>query len=180
MVYERGIALEPEVSRVSVGNQVTSDHQLARLLQIGIVLEEVVEARAYHHYQSLAEEDRHLDEELEGLLEHAAEESADHRKRLERVIDDLDAESIPFEDIETLVEAKYGKTKPEDFDGVLYDQLCNEETAYKFYDDLIDGIESSDAEFSVDREQLLTVLREIREEEAQGVEEVTKIMETRE
>ncbi|WP_089821983.1 ferritin family protein [Halogranum amylolyticum] len=165
---------------MSVGNQVTSDHQLARLLQIGIVLEEVVEARAYHHYQSLAEEDRHLDEELEGLLEHAAEESADHRKRLERVIDDLDAESIPFEDIETLVEAKYGKTKPEDFDGVLYDQLCNEETAYKFYDDLIDGIESSDAEFSVDREQLLTVLREIREEEAQGVEEVTKIMETRE
>jgi rubrerythrin len=165
---------------VSVGNQVTSDHQLARLLQIGIVLEEVVEARAYHHYQSLAEEDRMLDEELEELLEHAAEESAQHRERLEDVIAHLDAESIPFEDIETLVEAKYGKTKPEDFDGVLYDQLCNEETAYKFYDDLIDGIEASDAEFSIDREQLLTVLREIRAEEAQGVEEVTKIMETRE
>lgn len=165
---------------MSVGNQVTSDHQLARLLQIGIVLEEVVEARAYHHYQSLEEEDRKLDAELEELLEHAAEESAEHRKRLEGVIDDLDAESIPFEDIETLVEAKYGKTKPEDFDGVLYDQLCNEETAYKFYDDLIEGIEASDAEFSIDREELLTVLREIREEEALGVEEVTKIMETRE
>ncbi|EJN60468.1 rubrerythrin [Halogranum rubrum] len=165
---------------MSVGNQVTSDHQLARLLQIGIVLEEVVEARAYHHYQSLAEEDRHLDAELEELLEHAAEESAEHREQLEELIAGLDAESIPFEDIETLVEAKYGQTKPEDFDGILYDQLCNEETAYKFYDDLIDGIEASDAEFSIDREQLLVALRTIREEEADGVEAVTKIMETRE
>lgn len=180
MEYDRGIACRTGGLRVSVGNQVTSDHQLARLLQIGIVLEEVVEARAYHHYQSLEEEDRMLDEELEELLEHAAEESAEHRKRLESVIDDLDAESIPFKDIEKLVEAKYGQTKPEDFDGVLYDQLCNEETAYKFYDDLIGGIEASDAEFSVDREELLAVLREIRDEEALGVEEVTKIMETRE
>ncbi|MFC4358796.1 ferritin family protein [Halobium salinum] len=165
---------------MSVGHRVASDHQLARLLQIGVVLEEVVEARAYHNYQSLADEDRKLDPEIETLLEEAAEESADHRERLETVIDELDAESIPFEDIETLVEAKYGQTKPEDFDGVLYDQLCNEETAYKFYDDLIEAIEASDAEFSVDREHLLKELREIREEEAAGVEEVTQIMETRE
>jgi ferritin-like protein len=165
---------------MSVGHRVSSDHQLARLLQIGVVLEEVVEARAYHHYQSLADEDRELDEEIEELLEHAAEESAEHRERLESIIDELDAESIPFEDIETLVEAQYGKTKPDDFDGVLYDQLCNEETAYKFYDDLIEAIEASDAQFSVDRERLVGLLSEIREEEAEGVEAVTKIMETRE
>ncbi|MUV58850.1 ferritin family protein [Halogeometricum sp. CBA1124] len=165
---------------MSVGHRVSSDHQLARLLQIGVVLEEVVEARAYHHYQSLADEDRELDEEIEELLEHAAEESAEHRERLESIIDELDAESIPFEDIETLVEAQYGKTKPDDFDGVLYDQLCNEETAYKFYDDLIEAIEASDAQFSVDRERLVALLSEIREEEAEGVEAVTKIMETRE
>ncbi|MFC6723797.1 ferritin family protein [Halobium palmae] len=164
---------------MSVGHRVNSDHQLARLLQIGVVLEEVVEARAYHNYQSLADDERKLDPEIEALLEDAAEESAEHRERLEAVISELDAESIPFEEIETLVEAKYGQTKPEDFDGVLYDQLCNEETAYKFYDDLIAGIEASDAEFSVDREGLLAVLREIREEEADGVEEVTEIMETR-
>jgi hypothetical protein len=165
---------------MSVGHRVTSDHQLARLLQIGIVLEEVVEARAYHHYQSLAEEDRELDEELESLLEHAAEESAEHRERLEALIDELDAESIPFEDVETLVEAQYGKTKPEDFDGVLYDQLCNEETAYKFYDDLVGAIRASDATFSIDRDRLVSLLTEIRDEEAAGVEEVTKIMERRE
>jgi rubrerythrin len=163
---------------MSVSHRVGSDHQLARLLQIGIVLEEVVEARAHHHYQSLDAEET-LDPDVEALLSDAAEESATHRDRLEELIADLDAESIPFADIETLVEAQYAQTKPDDFDGVLYDQLCNEETAYKFYDDLVSAIEASDARFSVDRDRLLGVLRSIREDEADGVEEVTKIMETR-
>ncbi len=163
---------------VSVGYQVTSDHQLARLLQIGIVLEEVVEARAYHHHEELGEDA--LDEEVRALLSHAAEESADHRERLEAVIDRLEVDSVPFEEIEALVEAQYGQTKPEDFDGVLYDQLCNEETAYKFYDDVIEAIEASDAQFSIDREELVATLSAIREEEAEGVEEVTRIMEDRE
>ncbi|KPN30776.1 rubrerythrin [Halolamina pelagica] len=165
---------------MSVDQRVDSDHQLARLLQIGVVLEEVVEARAYRHYQSLAEEDRDLEADVEALLEEAATESARHRERLEELVDELDADSIPFEDIETLVEARYGRTKPEDFDGVLYDQLCNEETAYKFYDDLIDAIEASDAAFSLEREHVVDVLTEIRDEEAEGVEEVTRIMEARE
>ncbi|WP_049937983.1 ferritin family protein [Haloplanus natans] len=164
---------------MSVSHRVGSDHQLARLLQIGIVLEEVVEARAHHHYQSLADESA-LDPEIEALLSDAAEESADHRDRLEALIADLDAESIPFEDIEALVEAQYAQTKPEDFDGVLYDQLCNEETAYKFYDDLVTAIEESEARFSVDRTRLVETLRAIREEEAEGVEDVTNVMETRE
>ena len=56
---------------MSVAHRVTSDHQLARLLQIGVVLEEVVEARAHHHYQSLGEE-IDLDPEIEDLLEEAA------------------------------------------------------------------------------------------------------------
>jgi uncharacterized protein YerC len=164
---------------MSVSHRVGSDHQLARLLQIGIVLEEVVEARAHHHYQSLDDESA-LDPEIEALLADAVEESADHRDRLEALIADLDAESIPFEDIEALVEAQYAQTKPEDFDGVLYDQLCNEETAYKFYDDLVTAIEESEARFSVDRPRLLETLRTIREEEAAGVEDVTNVMETRE
>ena len=165
---------------MSLGQQVESDRQLARLLQIGIVLEEVVEARASRHYQSLSEEERDLDAEIEELLSHAAEESADHRKRLEDLIEGLTVESVPFDEIETLVEARYGQTKPDDFDGVLYDQLCNEETAYKFYDDLIEAIEASDAEFTLDREQLLAELRGLREEERDGVEAVTVIMEERE
>ena len=161
---------------MSVGNQVTSDHQLARLLQIGIVLEEVVEARARHHTGTLDEPD----DAIEALLDDAAAEAADHRKRLEAIVDELDVESIPFEEVQALVEAQYGQTKPEDFDGVLYDQLCNEETAYKFYDDLIGAIRASDVPFSIDRSRLLDTLVALREEEADGVEAVTKIMERRE
>ena len=152
---------------------VGSDHQLARLLQIGIVLEEVVEARAARH----ARETEDLDEEVRAMLEEAAQESAEHRHRLERLVDELDAETVPFEEIETLVEAQY--EADEDFDGVLYDQLCNEETAYKFYDDLVEAIEASDVAFGVDRDRLLDTLVTIREEEAEGAEEVTQLMETR-
>jgi len=153
---------------------ITSDHQLARLLQIGIVLEEVVEARAYHQHRALGEE---LDPAVEDLLAASAEESAEHRERLEALIEDLDVDTVPFEEIQSLVEQQYGATDPEDFDGVLYDQLCNEETAYKFYDDLIGAIEDGDATFSIDRGDLLDTLRSIREEEAEGVEEVTRLME---
>jgi rubrerythrin len=162
---------------VSVGRSVPSDRQLTRLLQIGVVLEEVVEARAYRHYQSLSPEER--DESVTELLDEAAEESAEHRERLESLIEDLDAESVPYDEIEALVSERYGRTRPEGTDGVLYDQLCNEETAYKFYDDLIEAIEATDVRYAIDRERLLAVLREIRAEEAEGVEEVTELMDRR-
>jgi hypothetical protein len=160
---------------MSVHSPVGSDHQLARLLQIGIVLEEVVEARAEKHVQSL--DTTEIDASVEDLLMDAAEESARHREELESLIASLDAETIPFEEIKVLVEQQYEANA--DFDGVLYDQLCNEETAYKFYDDLIDALEESDAELSIDRDRLIETLATIREEEAEGVEEVTQLMETR-
>jgi rubrerythrin len=157
---------------VSLTQPISSDHQLARLLQIGIVLEEVIEARAGKHATATD-----TDAELRDLLEEASAESADHRRRLEALVDDLDADTVPFEEIKMLVEAQY--EADEDFDGVLYDQLCNEETAYKFYDDLVASIEASDTAFGIDREQLLDVLVAIREEEAAGVEDVTELMEAR-
>jgi rubrerythrin len=159
---------------MSLQSPVGSDHQLARLLQIGVVLEEVVEARAAKH----AAESEDITEEVREFLKEAAEESADHRERVQGLVEQLDAETIGFDEIQTLVEQQY--EADQDFDGVLYDQLCNEETAYKFYDDLIEAIETSDAEFSIDRDRLLSVLTAIRDEEAEGVEEVTKLMESRE
>ncbi|MFB6179865.1 MAG: ferritin-like domain-containing protein [Halorientalis sp.] len=159
---------------MNVQQPVASDHQLARLLQIGVVLEEVVEARAGEHAKTLDV----VDPELESLLSGAATESADHRDRLEALIDELEAETIPFDEIKDLVAAQYEAES--DFDGILYDQLCNEETAYKFYDDLIEAIEASDADLSVDRDQLIETLSTIREEEAEGVEDVTQLMEARE
>ena len=161
---------------MSVTHPVASDHQLARLLQIGMVLEEVIEARARKHYETLGDEE--LDAEVVAVLEGAAEESGEHRRRLESLVDELDADPVAYEEIETLVAARYETDT--DFDGVLYDQLCNEETAYKFYDDLIAGIENSEIEFTIDRERLLGVLREIRADEREGVEDVTALMERRE
>jgi rubrerythrin len=158
---------------VTVSQRVGSDDQLARLLQIGVVLEEVVEARAYQHYRRLPAAER--DAAIETLLEDAREESARHRERLEELVAALDAESVPFEDVEALVAEHYGDST--DFDDVLYDQLNGEETAYKFYDDLIEAVERSEAEFGVDRRELLETLTAIREDEAAGVEEVATLME---
>ena len=165
---------------MSVNQRVKSDRQLARLLQIGVVLEELVEARAYEHYRSLSPSEREeLDPAIAELLDEAAEESAEHRAQLETLIEALDAESIPYDAVESMVREQYGQTKPEDFDGILYDQLHGEETAYKFYDDLIRSLEASDATFGIDRERVLDTLRKIRSEEEHGVREVTEIMEGR-
>jgi hypothetical protein len=158
---------------MSLQSPVGSDHQLARLLQIGVVLEEVVEARAGKHAESQA-----VGDDVHEMLDDAAVESARHREQLDDIVEELDADTIPFDEIQPLVEQQY--EADQDFDGVLYDQLCNEETAYKFYDDLIEAIEQSSGEFSIDRDRLLSTLREIRAEEEAGVEEVTRLMETRE
>jgi len=162
---------------MSLGQRVTTDHQLARLLQIGVVLEEVVEARAQRHLDSMPPAEREaLDTDIEELLAEASEESARHRERLEGLVDELDAETVPYEQIEMLVEQQYTRDE-QDFDWLLYDQLCSEETAYKFYDDLIEAIEESETDFALERDEVLDILREIREEEAEGVEEVTDLME---
>jgi len=155
---------------MSVQSPVASDHQLVRLLQIGVVLEEVVEARAAKHADTAD-----LDDQVRAMLREAAAESATHRERLDNLVGRLEAETIPFDEVKVLVEERY--EADEDFDDVLYDQLCNEETAYKFYDDLIGAIETSDAEFGVDREDVLVVLRELRADEEDGVETVAQLME---
>ena len=159
---------------MSLTQPVASDHQLARLLQIGMVLEEVVEARAARHTAGL---EGAADEAVTQVLEEAAIEAAEHRDQLEALVGELAAEPVPYEDIETLVAARYEVET--NTDGVLYDQLANEETAYKFYDDLINAIEESDVSFSIDREALVEQLRAIREDEAQGVKQVTSLMERR-
>jgi rubrerythrin len=158
---------------VSLTYPVASDHQLARLLQIGMVLEEVVEARAQKHYETLPDAERN--EAIDEMLQHAAEESAGHRGRLEALVSELEADPVAYEEIEQLVAARYEADT--DTDGVLYDQLASEETAYKFYDDLIGAVQASDVVFSVDRGHLLETLREIRDDEAEGVENVTRLME---
>ncbi len=159
---------------MSLRQRVSSDHQLARLLQIGIVLEEVNEARARRHQRSLAE----LDDVVAELLADASEESAVHRQQLEGLLEELNADPMAPEEIDALVGDHYAASRPESFDDVLYDQLCSEESAYKFYEDLIAAIEDSNASFSVDRETLLDQLQAIRDQEEQGAQAVLELMES--
>ncbi|MFB6201267.1 MAG: ferritin-like domain-containing protein [Halorhabdus sp.] len=159
---------------MSLREPIGSDHQLARLLQIGVVLQEVIEARARKHLES----SETLTEDLTTTLENAVERAKRHRGRLEALIEDLDADSVDYDDIEPLVEAQY--QAEQDFDDISYDQLCNAETAYKFFEDLIDAVSNSDASFTVDRDRLLSVLSTLRDAEADGVEAVTAVMEERE
>ncbi|MFW5949752.1 MAG: ferritin-like domain-containing protein [archaeon] len=156
---------------MSLREPIGSDHQLARLLQIGVVLEEVIEARSNKHHQSSAR----LDPALEALLEDAIERAKTHRERLESLIANLDAESVAYEEIEPLVEAQY--QVDQDFDDIIYDQLCNAETAYKFFDDLLGAIEESEDRFGIEYERLRSVVHALRESEARGVEDVADLME---
>jgi len=157
--------------------------QFVRLLQIGIVLEEIAETRAARHARNADS----IDGEVRAFLEDAAADSARHRRRIERLIERLDAATVRADGlgrvdgrtvdsgkIERLVDERDGTEQG--FDGVLYDHLCSEETAYKFYDDLITAVENSAPECGVDRAHLLSVLEALRAEEAAGVEEVTELM----
>ena len=162
-------------------DRITSETQLVRLLQIGMVLEEVFEARAEQHLEAFGDETPKSNggdgsDEIRRLLEDAVDEAADHRGRLEELIEALDADTVDYDRIESLVADGYGATKPDSFDDVLFDQLHSEESAYKYYDDLIGNVEDADADFGVSRGALLATLRDIREEEATSVERITDLM----
>ena len=164
---------------MSATQSVATDEQLARVLQIGVVLEELVEARSLEHYRALSDEGVELDEELEEMLLEAQEESGEHRRQLEKLLDELDGDTVPYDEIETLVRQKYGSSRPETVEELLHDQLDGEQTAYTFYDGVIAAIEDAETEFGVDRDRLLSVLRRIRAEEAEGAEEVNEVIESR-
>lgn len=68
------------------------DGQLARLFQIGIVLEEIVEARAYQHYREPPADDR--DETIKELFDEVREKSAEHRERQEMLVERFDADEL--------------------------------------------------------------------------------------
>lgn len=159
---------------MSLSRHVSSDHQLARLLQIGIVLEEVNEERARRHLASLEGDD-----DLRALLRAATDQSAAHRDRLEALLTQLDADAVPSTAVRDLVDEHYAGTRPENFDDILYDQLCSEESAYKFYDDLIDAIESGNATYSINREAVLAELAAIRSEEEDGTRKIIELLEDR-
>lgn len=112
------------------------------------------------------------------LLEEARVESREHRNRLQELIDSFDVSCIAPEVIERLVETRYDRETVESVDDILRDQLLGELSAYKFYDELLAAIAESDTSFGVDRDELTTVLEDIRAEELEGVDETLSVMDS--
>lgn len=151
-----------------------ANRQLVRLLQICLVLEEIVEARATKQARQL----EHLDEEVRAVLEENAEESARHRQRIVDLVEGIDAHAVPFDEVQQLVDEQYETEK--NCENPLYDQLCNAKAAFKLYDTLIETLTDRHSEPGVDSEYLISVLKELRTEESKSVQEITRLLETHE
>jgi hypothetical protein len=149
-----------------------SDQQIIRLLQIGIVLEEIIEARAAERAPRAAD----VDEQGRALLEESASEAARHGERIERAVERLDANRTSLDDVATLVADQYEADR--DFENPLYELLCNAETAFKHYDDLVTTIDGLHADAAGGPERLRPVLEDLRREKAQRVRQITELMDT--
>ena len=153
-----------------------SEPQLVRLLQTGYVLEGIVEGRSDYH-QHLPVIDSTRTAAVWNLLEEAHVESREHRNRLKELINLLNASCISPTVIEELVEAQYNYETVESVDDVLRDQVLSELSAYKFYDELLGAIAECDTSFSVDHTELVTILKDIRSEELEGINETISVIE---
>ncbi|AWB27864.1 rubrerythrin [Halococcoides cellulosivorans] len=152
---------------MSVTQSIDSVHQFARLIQIGVVLEELVETRA--RAQTGA-----VEEPIRSHLEAAAATAAEHRTRLLGVLDAIDADHGPAEELQTLVQHRY--EADQEFDHVLYEHLCNVETAYKFYEDLSEALDASTVALSVEGEAIPDRIAHLMADERRTVEATTDLL----
>ncbi|MFB6162873.1 MAG: ferritin-like domain-containing protein [Halococcoides sp.] len=152
---------------MSVARSIDSAHQFARLVQIGVVLEELVETRA----QSQASV---ADDPVRAHLERAGATAAEHRTRLLAILDAVASDPGPAEELQTLVQHQY--EADQEFDHVLYDHLCNVETAYKFYADLLAALESSTVELPADEGAIVDRIAHLKADERRAVEATTDLL----
>lgn len=150
---------------MSVARSIDSVTQLSRLIEIGIVLEELVETRARSQAGDAGET-------VGAHLEASAARAAEHRTRLFSILADLDVDASPAEELHTLVARQY--EADQEFDHVLYDHLCNVETAYKFYADLVAAVEVSTVEECA---AIADRLGHLKADERREVETTTDLLE---
>ncbi len=151
-------------SRVAV----PSEDDLARLLQIGVVIEEYAEEKSARLLSDEVD-----DAEVRETLEEALDESDEHRRRLLSLVremgDDID-ESHVEERVREAIEATV--PSPVGPDDALRHQLDSERLAGEYYDSLINACRASE---SIDEETLETVvetLEEIRDDEFEDAEKI--------
>lgn len=155
-------------SRVAV----PSEDDLARLLQIGVVIEEYAEEKSA---RLLAEGVN--DEDVREILDESLEESDEHRRRLLELVRGV-GEDVDEEHVESLVrdavEAKIGET--DDTDEALRRQLASERLAYSYYDSLIEACRASESIDDAVLEDVLETLEEIREDELEDAEKIETVL----
>lgn len=155
-------------SRVAV----PSEDDLARLLQIGVVIEEYAEEKSARLLSEGVGDD-----EVRGMLDEALEESDEHRHRLLELVRGIGGD-VDEDHVESLVrdavEAKVGET--DDSDEALRHQLKSERLAYSYYDSLIEACRASDSIDDTVLDNVLETLEEIREDELEDAEKIETVL----
>jgi len=144
-------------SRVAV----PSVEDLARLLQIGVVIEEYAEEKSARLLSDAVDDD-----DVREMLDESLHESDEHRRELLELVRGVGAD-VDEEHVESLVRdaVEANVETPADPDDALRQQLGSERLAYSYYDSLIEACRASD---DIDDETLTEVienLEEIREDE---------------
>jgi len=155
-------------SRVAV----PSEDDLARLLQIGVVIEEYAEEKSARLLSDAVD-----DESVRDMLDESLEESDEHRRRILDVVRRMGAD-VDEGHIESLVRdaVEANVDTPSNPDEALRQQLDSERLAYSYYDSLIEACRASE---SIDDETLAEVvetLEDIREDELEDAEKIENVL----
>lgn len=151
---------------------VITDGELARLLEIGYVLETIVEARSDRHTTVQSIEDT----AVRSVLAEARSESRRHRERLEQLLAAIGRDPSVSGNVAALVESRYDRSTIDCVDDVLQDQLASELSAYQFYDTVLAHLRRHETSLTVDIDEVVTELEEIREDERDGAVELAQLI----
>lgn len=147
---------------------VPSEDDLARLLQIGVVIEEYAEEKSARLLSDEVD-----DAKVRETLEEALDESDEHRRRLLSLVRDIGEdvdESRVEERVRDAVEAKV--PSPAGSDEALRQQLQSERLAGEYYDSLIRACRASDSIDEETLEDVVETLEEIRDDEFEDAEKI--------
>jgi rubrerythrin len=153
-------------SRVAV----PSEDDLARLLQIGVVIEEYAEEKSARLLSDEVE-----DEEVRETLDEALTESDEHRRRLLSLVREV-GEDVDEERVESLVRESVESNvpSPDDPDEALRHQLESERLAGSYYDSVIETCRASTRIDDATVGRIVETLEEIRDDEYEDAEKIQK------
>ncbi len=155
-------------SRVAV----PSVEDLARLLQIGVVIEEYAEEKSARLLSESVD-----DEEVREMLDESLHESDEHRRELLELVRRVGAD-VDEEHVESLVReaVEANVDPPANPDEALRQQLGSERLAYSYYDSLIEACRASDEIDDETLDEVVGKLKEIREDEREDAEKIETVL----